>query len=165
MYPHSRRDLAAELTLEPRSPDRHLLRRQETSSHNQLREAPSDLSEASQQQALLFERPGPPLGFWEQCTHFLTDGKPRQIHRLSQKRNESILTSGLEVSPPSLPQDFELGSSKCSVWIGWTSRACQRRGEPSCMGGSQANCLGKQLLSVIETQSTLCWRALKLKIK
>lgn len=44
--------------------------------------------------------------------HFIMDSKCRQAYRRSEKGNEAVLISGLEVSPPGLPQDFEPGSSK-----------------------------------------------------
>lgn len=98
--------------MEARSPDSHLLPRQETFSNKKLREAPEVLSEAGLQTSSFVSKTMVALGVWEGYMHFIMDSKCRQASRRSEKGNESILMSGLEVSPPSLPQDFEPCSSK-----------------------------------------------------
>lgn len=75
----------------------------------------SCLKLANRQAPLFWKLPCQRVGFWERGHTFHHGQQIRQTYRLSKKDNESILMSGLKVSPLSLARDFGPGSSKCPV--------------------------------------------------
>ena len=93
----------------------------------------------------------------------LSDWAATTIGYINRVMNEPILTSGLEVSTPSPLQDFEPGSSKCTVFCAVVLRLVKVEGKPCCKHSWEAICLREPLFYLIETQPTFCLRALNLK--